>query len=632
MVHLTALVGFLAYGFLPGIALVSWKKRERDYLETLGMACAISVGINSFAVMLLALTNLYRPWSAWTWTGLLIAATAVIFSKRPWQNHAVSHEGSAEPPEKSKAGGSAGNRARWLGRVSTSRASRIPWLLLPIFTIQAYRASFFPFVAYDAVASWNRWARDYVLDPQYILHEKHFYTHYMSWGMSFPYMLGGDTGLEYYSHALSFLHVLILYAGIMGLARVLGGSGRLAFAVLLMTAPFYRYASTGYADAAASAFAVLSAALFAKALKNFREQPWMPWMAGLAGGTAFLFKQSALLVVVLVPLLAFLVLRQREWRTRFQIGLRTAAAMAAVVVPWYLIGQNPFFGSQFNYVVKGIHGGLGQADIFLKGAAEFVSSASAFTRARTDWMTVGLFAIGTGLACFRNRVAAVVALAGLGNVLVWMNTANYDARGMMPGLALLVVVAVCGLQRAGTAVPHEAVRNLASAGLILTLMFFYVKVETHQSWYSPGKIDWRDSGPWYSVRPFAGRTDKLRIVQPKLADLEDWKSAHPGFSGRVWGDALTMAALDPHRSTRHQHWVEFLPGGKPDWRIGEHVLVSEDWLQSAKTPSAPWETASGNVVRSWGEWIRHYVDKGVLRAAGVYGRLSDFEVVQPIED
>jgi len=151
-------------------------------------------------------------------------------------------------------------------RFPWASARLVPWLAIsPILLLAFYLAFFFPFVQWDAVASWNRWAVSFTLEPDYLLKHRWFYPQFLSFSYSFLYKAAGDTGIVQLAHGLAFIHVVMLVGAVEALSRQVGIQNRVAMGLVFMSTPFAQHVASGYADIPSAAFAAASASALLKA-------------------------------------------------------------------------------------------------------------------------------------------------------------------------------------------------------------------------------------------------------------------------------------------------------------------------------------------------------------------------------
>ena len=422
-----ALIGLLSFTLLPGVALI---QRRRPILQELGGAVALSVALNSFVVMLLVLFKIYTSPLGWLWFSLLLGVTFLMRRERRWIRSRFQVEEPAEPRSASSA------------------------LLIPLLGVVAYKSFALPFFAWDSIASWNRWARAFALDRDFFSSTEFFHPQYLSWGMSFPYVLSGDTTQEPAAHGFAFFCLLILWAGVWSLSVCFSVPGALGCTAAMVPLAVFSYAGTGYSDIAASGFTTLALALVLESFHAGRiERGALHWrqarnraiLAGLAAGTAFHYKLLAPLVFAVFVLGLLVGPGRKGLGRRFHLALLSAVSSAAVVAPWIVSGNTSLTPPLFHYVTTGIHGDVSRLQILFKGAATFVAGTTGFHIPLLDIGVLAAASICFVLALRRSLEAAALGIAVVVGSVLWMATANYDTRAVMPFQTAGVVLSLAGL-------------------------------------------------------------------------------------------------------------------------------------------------------------------------------------------
>lgn len=602
MEHLLSLMAVAVLTLLPGAVLTGWRSID-DRLEALGRCCAISLAVNCFAIMGLFVSGHYRTTTAWIWL-ILVALGSILILR--FKRH-------GEGPEE---------------QTSDQRMREVTlWglpaiLLIALFPI-LYKSFFLHFFSWDAVSSWNRWARDFVLMPELSAHYSLFYTQFNSFGMSFPYMIGGDTDLEYYAHSLSFIHALILYAGLRALGSRLGFSAVTVMLALLLTLPFYKWTGTGYADVAAAAYLIWAIALFFTALDERRRS--LAWWSGLAGATAYLFKQSTLPILVAVPLLAVAFAPAGDRMRRLGLGSRVAAGLSMAPICWNLIGGHPLFDNQFRHVMSGIHGSLSQWEVLQRAALEIIESITFFRPFYLDALAAVLIGVLILVGAAQNRFVGILSLAGLLHLLVWANTASYNARGAMPAFAVLAIAGVVGLKGLAQRLPANRTRvALIGSQAALLLALAYAEAVPVFAGKPLSKVDWRPGFHLSRTRPWLTGRENLARLDPSVKALEQWRKAHPGFKGRLWSSPFLISLV--HRKDFSRSWMDIVDRGGLAWREGDFVFISTDDLRRPKRNHMLLFPEVGKMT--WKEWLESMVERGDLSQDSAHGRYRSYRVLR----
>ncbi len=607
-----ALIGLFGFCLLPGLALL---KRGRPWVEQVGTSVAISVALNSLVVMLLVLYEVYTPVTGWIWLVVLMAITLGMRRERDWI------------------------RSRFHAPVPATDEGASSAMLVPVVAVVAYKSFGLPFYAWDSIASWNRWARAFTLDPDFFARTEFFHPQYLSWGMSFPYVLSGDASQEPSAHGFAFFSFLILWAGVWRLSVCFSVPGALACTAVMVPLGVSSYAGTGYSDIAASGFSCLALALALEAfsISGAARDPVLrrsarnrALAAGLAAGTAFHYKLLAPLGFGAL-ILGLLVLSGRSGMgRRLKLSVVSGLASLAVIAPWALSSRAAFTDPLLHYVTTGIHGDASRIGILVDGASMFVAGTTAFNSPVIDLCVflVGLFLFLIG--CRRSAQAtALGAAAGLG-ALVWMTTANYDTRALMPFQMAAIVLSLAGLDVILRRFRNENLRYSLVLSLQLTCLLAYLMPQLAPDFrVGAGRaMDWQPGRHWIKASPLSGRAEKLRLLQPALADLTAWQQAHPEFSGSIWTNPLLLAQLDPIQAESSRGWMGKVEWeGEVLWKHGDVLLVCDFDRDTPKLSYPVIDALVGSPATTWGPWVIAAEQKRVIQLQAEYESLSAYEIV-----
>ena len=610
-----ALIGLFVFSLLPGVALLD---RRRPFIEQLGTSVAISVAFNSFLVMLLVLFKVYTLVMGWIWLAILLGITLVIRRDRGWIQSRFQVPALTTPEETSSG------------------------LLVPVLAIVAYKSFALPFFAWDSIASWNRWARAFALDRDFFSSTEFFHPQYLSWGMSFPYVLSGDASQEPSAHGFAFFCFLILWAGVWRLSTCLSVPGALACAAVMVPLGVSSYAGTGYSDIAASGFSCLALALALEAFSTSGiERDPVLWrsarnralLAGLAAGTAFHYKLLAPLGFGAL-ILGLLVLPGRSGLgRRLRLSVVSGLASLAVIAPWVLSSRAALTDPLLHYVTTGIHGDASRIEILVDGASVLVAGTTAFN---SPFIDVSVFLAGFVLFLMgsrRSTQASVLGAAAVLGALVWMGTANYDTRALMPFQAAAVVLSLAGLGILLDRVRNHQLRHSIQLSLqvIFLLAYLLPQLAPNLRVGGAGMIDWKPGQAWARTIGLWNREDKLRILRPALADLEQWKRDHLYFSGTLWSDPVLIASFDPTATSGPWRWLGVIESeGEVNWKAGDFLLVTPAEDRAPKLPHPVIDRMVGLSSETWGPWIDAAVKSGVLQVEATYSTLRSFQfAVEP---
>ena len=607
-----ALIGLFGFTLLPGVGLL---RRRRPFIEQLGSSVAISVALNSFLVMLLVLFKTYTLVVGWTWLAILVGMTLLIRRERDWILSRI--------------------RVPALGTAAQASSA----LLVPVLAIVAYKSFALPFFAWDSIASWNRWARAFALERDFFSTTQFFHPQYLSWGMSFPYVLSGDATQEPSAHGFAFFCFLILWAGVWRLSTCFSVPGALACAAVMVPLGVSSYAGTGYSDVAASGFSCLALALTLEAFStsHVREDPVL-WrssrnralVAGLAAGTAFHYKLLAPLGFGAL-LLGLVVLPGRSGLgRRLRLSILSGLAGMAVIAPWILSSSAALTDPLLHYVTTGIHGDASRIGILVEGGWVLVAGTTAFN---SPFIDISVFLAGFALflvGCRRSLEASALGSAAVLGTLVWMATANYDTRALMPFQIAGIVLSLAGLDVILDRVRNRGLRHSIVLSLQVSCLFAYLIPQLAPDFRvgTARAMDWQPGRHWIKAPPLTARNQKLRFLQPALADLSAWRSKHPNFAGSIWTNPLLLAELDPAEVDSRSNWMGKLEWeGEVRWHQRDLLLVCDFDLDTPKLSYPVIDGLVGRPSSTWGPWVVAAEKKGIIQLRAEYESLKVYQIV-----
>ncbi len=272
------------------------------------------------------------------------------------------------------------------------------------------------------------------------------------------------------------------------------------------------YAGTGYSDIAASGFSCLALALTLEAFSasRVRGDPVL-WrstrnralLAGLAAGTAFHYKLLAPLGFGAL-LLGLVVLAGRSGLgRRLRLSVLSGLAGLVVIAPWVLSSSAALTDPLLHYVTTGIHGDASRIEILVDGARVLVAGTTAFN---SSFIDVSVFLAGFALFFIGSRRSAeAFALGGaaLVGALVWMATANYDTRALMPFQIAAVVLSLAGLDVILDRVRNASLRYSIVLSLQVTCLLAYLIPQFAPDFRvgAARAMDWQPGRHWIKAPP-----------------------------------------------------------------------------------------------------------------------------------
>ena len=457
--------------------------------------------------------------------------------------------------------------------------------------------------------------------------------------MSFPYVLSGDATQEPSAHGFAFFCFLILWAGVWRLSTCFSVPGALACAAVMVPLSVSGYAGTGYSDIAASGFSCLALALALEAFSTsriggdpvlWRSSRNRALLAGLAAGTAFHYKLLAPLGFGALVLGLVVLPGRAGLGRRLRLSALAGLAGAAVIAPWILSSSAALTDPLLHYVTTGIHGDASRIEILVEGARGLVAGTTAF---RSLFIDVCVFLTGFTLFLVgsrRSREASALGGAAVLGTLVWMATANYDTRALMPFQIAGIVLALAGLDVILDRIPNLRLRHAIVLSLqVICLLAYLIPQLAPDFRVGPARaMDWQPGRHWIKAPPLTARNNKLRVLQPALADLTDWHSEYPNFAGSIWTNPLLLAELDPAEVDSRSNWMGKLEWeGEVRWQQGDLLLVCDF---DRATPKLSYPVIDGLVGRSpstWGPWVAAAREKGVIRLQVAYESLKVYEIL-----
>jgi len=321
------------------------------------------------------------------------------------------------------------------------------------------------FTAWDAVASWNRWAVEWWArgEPRGVREYPQLIP--SVWAIS--YALLGHDALWHGAKASVGVFPLMLVGAMCwagwrrGSAVYLLGAG-LSAAGLVRLYP--NYLASGYVDIPVAAFATAAWAMADMAARTQeRGERWrLLLLACAAAGAAGLTKQAGLVMLIVCPLVYLFAsgqarrasdakptLEPARARTRpVLMSLGAFALIGAMLLPWYLRtiltiakGKETAITGE---LVFGMHASSNVFDRLAVGWGAFEKDMG------TQWLAPTVLVLSV-IGLWHRDARWVVALLGIPFWIIWALAFNYDTRNLalgVPALALGVAgasVAIAGL-------------------------------------------------------------------------------------------------------------------------------------------------------------------------------------------
>lgn len=492
------LLGFFQVTCLPGLLALRALRFRGGIIHAGALAFGLSLLANYLAVFLLCLAGLYRQ-------GVLLGLAALELAALAWLYRDVLKL-SLEKALSITWKKTAAFFIRLSPKISqeeetTIQVFRLVFLILSfalaagsvLWMVQVFRLNLGTvFNTWDAVVSWNRWAVSWaggIIPP-----DTGYYPQLLPVNWSMTYVFTGNTAVQFFAKAIAplfFLFILLLQVDLGIDAR---STGIFLGTVItrLATKKFAgEFIADGYCDLPATFLGFLSIYLLLKLSQTTdrRARLLSFWFGALTAAAAALTKQTGNLILLLFPLLAWLLVLQREKAVpaaekRRMILLPFAVALV-LAASWYLykyftISQG-WDTSNIAWVTDGIFQGRSLPE---RGIVAF--------QTLEKYAFVFLFAL-LSLPVLRSAYRWLVLLVVLPIILIWTFYFSYDTRNLvmvLPFLGLTAGLGIEGYFEAGLRLLHRLrpgrLRLAVLAGLVLlllpalTLVFPAQKLTTQQ--------------------------------------------------------------------------------------------------------------------------------------------------------
>ncbi|NCD23408.1 MAG: hypothetical protein EOL90_10785 [Spartobacteria bacterium] len=490
-------LAFCVFCGFPGCLL---QKRVRSLIWV--EALALSMGANAFLVLVLKILGLYYRGiiCGYLLVALILCGFEAIPHARNW-------------------------RFRWPGR-------RIwPWLaLIPVLSLVFYLAFFFPFVQWDAIASWNRWAVAFTREPGCVPGIRWFYPQFLSFSYSFIYMAAGDTGVVNLAHGLAFVYVVLLLGAVDELSRQVGLRTRVAMGLVCLSTPFAQYVSSGYADIPAAAFSAVAATGLLRAAAGQRLGRFVCRCAfsGWLAAVALLHKQLGAVPFFILPMAWMATSPGNERQRRFLGAAAFLGCGVLTLLPWTL-RLGTWVSPKVVYLTHTIYGNT-EWSARVQGA--FCSLIRQFTVMKSPAVNAGLALIACGCVAWALRAVPrirILIITALAETMVGVAAFSYDTRALMGAIPLFCVGVAAGAEDLVERVRKPSDRSWAIVGFMLTLtcagigaLYLHQGAGRFRSCFQYNPV-----AKAFTVFSFDTFAEKIDVFLPDYDDLRAWEKVYP---------------------------------------------------------------------------------------------------------
>ncbi len=296
------------------------------------------------------------------------------------------------------------------------------------------------FEGWDAVFSWNRWAKDWSRGAWPFLTWD--YPQLVPANWSVLYLWLRSTEIEPFARVWMGLFPLALLLTFLALflywrhwTLLLAG----AVMTPLLLGPYGYVLDSGYVDVALTFATLLTAHWVLMAQHDVaRAERWLLY-ASTAAAMALLTKQSGLLALML--------LLWGCWRLRAQdrVWLRPMIVLVVLTAPWYVLRWlHAADDSVLSYVTRDIYGGETLPARLARALTQTLPAVIGLGSNKALAAAIALIA-ATGIALsLRNRNGRFCAVIGVGTLLMWAALFSYDGRNLLPAIPLVLLAVAYG--------------------------------------------------------------------------------------------------------------------------------------------------------------------------------------------
>lgn len=472
------------------------------------------------------------------------------------------------------------NARKW--RTAWASERLVPWLAIsPILLLVFYLTFFFPFVQWDAVASWNRWAVSFTLEPDYLLDRRWFYPQFLSFSYSFIYKAAGDTNIVQLAHGLAFIHVVMLVGAVEELSRQVGIKNRVAMGIVFMSTPLALHVFSGYADIPSAAFTAVAASVLLRADASRIRFHFLSQcaFAGWLAAVALLHKQLGAVPFIILPLTWMLTSTSGTRKTRW-IGAAVFLAIGTItLLPW-TVRLGDWLGSYMGFLTQGIYGDMTWSMRIVQAGKTLLQESSIVLFPRVNTLIALVACVLAFLAWFaapRTRMCTATAVVATTSYILFF---SYDTRALMAAVPLFCVSIAAGGEALFVWLCSPSEKSLRRTGYALSLLLAFLSTayQIHGAWERIHHFQYVATSAAFTIRPWASNQEKLALFVDGYLDLLAWETAHPLKPPlQYWlTDPRLCAIAQKGKSKRFDGYLEHMLKQKPQtpkWKSGDVLLI-----------------------------------------------------------
>jgi hypothetical protein len=303
------------------------------------------------------------------------------------------------------------------------------------------------FSTWDAVVSWNRWATEWATGQ--VPGGSHFYPQLIPANWSIPYLLLGDTTLQFFAKSIMPLFGLSMFVGLFNLALETRESYFLVGAALL--APILKHfldagVSNGYVDIAVAFWGFMLIYLLIRAQKTseFDQRYHLLLLGAVSVAGAAVTKQTGVYLALCYPILAWqIILRSSDralWNEKWKGFISRVGMIYLIWLSWYL-----FKGAQ---VLAGID--RPNLDVLINISSDTYDNVGLFQQfvaamGRFEQFMVLFIMIGFAIP-FMSGFYRLLTLLMIPYPFIWAWMAGYDTRNLALFLPIFALISGYSIQ------------------------------------------------------------------------------------------------------------------------------------------------------------------------------------------